>query len=61
MNICRLLAPTQLLNLVKPPIIISNFNIFDAFSETRDEILPQILKSLVISMPKRVFEVNRKK
>ena len=61
MNIFHLLAPAHFLTLVKTPKIISNFNIFDTFFETRDKIPPQLLKSLVVSMPKRVFEVNREK
>ena len=62
MTIFHLLAPVQFLRLIETPKRISNFNIFDTFFfKTRDKISPQILKSLVVSMPKRVFEVNREK
>ena len=61
MKLIHLLAPAQFLRLVETPKIISNFNIFDTFFEARDKIPPQLLKGLVVSMPKRVFEVNRVK
>ena len=59
MKFFHLLAPTQFLRLVKTPKIISNIQVFHIFFKTRDKIPPQVLKSLVVSMPKQVFEVNR--
>ena len=61
MKFFHLLAPAQFLWLVKTPKIISNKKKVDTFFKTRDKIPPQLLKSLVVSMPKRVFEVNREK
>ena len=62
MNIFHMLAFVQFLRLVKPPTTISNLNIFDSFFfETRDKIPPQLLKILVVGMPKRFFEVIREK
>ena len=61
MNTVHLLAPAQFFRLVKTPKRISNIKIFDTFFKNRDKIPPQLLKSLVVSMPKRVFEVNREK
>ena len=61
MKIFPLLAPARFLSLVKQPKIFSHIKIFDTFFRTLDKIPPQLLKSLVVSMPKRVFEVNREK
>ena len=61
MNFFHLLAPAQFPRLVKTPKRISNIKIFHTFFKTRDNIPPQLLKSLVVRMPKRVFEINREK
>ena len=61
MNIFHLLAHAQFFRLGKPQTIFSNFSVFYTFFEIRDKIPPQLLKSLVVSMPKRIFEVNREK
>ena len=52
-------TPVQFLRLVKSPKRILRFKIVDVFSNTQDKISPQLLKSLVVSMPERVVEVNR--
>ena len=61
MKFFHLLAPAKFLRIVKTPKIISNIKIFDTFLKTRDKIPPQLLKNLVVCMPERVFEDNRKK
>ena len=55
-----MLAPAQFDRLVKTPKRISKNEISDTFFKTRDKI-PHLLESLVVGMPKRVFEVNCKK
>ena len=57
----HLLAPLQFIRLIKTPKRISIIKIFGDFFKTRDMIPPQLLKSLVVSMPKRVSELNREK
>ena len=61
MKLFHLLAPAQNLRLVKTPKINSLIKIFETFFKTRDKIPPQLLKSLVVSIPKQVFEVKREK
>ena len=61
MKFFHLWAPAQFLRLVKTPKGISNIKILDDFFRTRDKNPPQLLKSLVVNMPKRVFEVNCEK
>ena len=62
MKLLYLLAPTQFLRLVKTPKIISHIKFFlYFFFKTREKIPRQLLKSLVVSTPKRVFGVNREK
>ena len=61
MNIFHILAPVQYLRQVRTPKRISHIKNFDNFFKTQDKIPPQLLKSLVERMPKRVFEVNREK
>ena len=51
----------QLHRLVKTQKETSNIKNFETFFMTRDKIPFQLLKSLVVSMPKRVFGVKRKK
>ena len=61
MKISQLLAPAQSPGLVKTPKEISNIKHFDTVFKTFNKIPPQLLKSLVVGMPKRIFEVNREK
>ena len=61
MKFFHVLTPARFFRLVKTPKRISNIKIFDTFFKTRDMIPPQPLKRLVVSTPKRVFEVNREK
>ena len=61
MKFFHLLAPAKFLKLFKTPKIISNINIFYTFFKTSDKIPPQLLKNLIDSVPKRVFEVKREK
>ena len=46
---------------VKTPEKNSNIKTVDTVFKTWDNILFQLLKNLVVGMPKLVFEVNRKK
>ena len=61
MKFFHLLAPAQFHRLVRTPKRIPNIKIVHTFFKTRDKIPPQLLKSLALSMPKQVFEVNREK
>ena len=54
-------ASAHFLRSGKTPKRISNIKIFDTFFKARDRIPPQLLKITVVSMPKRVFEVNSEK
>ena len=53
------LASAQFLRLVKTTKTNSNIKIFGNFFKARDKIPPQMLKSFVLSMSKRVFQLNR--
>ena len=59
MRLYHLLAPAQLLMLVETPKTIPNIKFFYNFLKTQVKIPSQLLKNLVVSMPKRAFEVNR--
>ena len=72
MKFFHLLASAQFPRLLRTPKGNPNNNTFDIFFKTLDKIPPQLfktldkippqlLKRLVLSMPKRVFEVNREK
>ena len=61
MKFFHVLAPAQLLRLIKTPKRFLNIKLFYTFFKTRDMIPPQLFKSLVLTMPKRVFEVNYEK
>ena len=54
-------ALAQLPRLLKTPKRVSNINPYDSFFKTLDKISSQPLKRLVVSMPKRHFQVNCEK
>ena len=61
MKIFHLLPPAHFLRQVKTPKTISKIKILYTFFKAWDKIPHQLLKNLVVNMPKRVFDVNRKK
>ena len=61
MKFSQIKAPAKAPRLVKTPKGISNIKQFDTVIKTWNKIPPQLLKSLIVSMPKQVYEERCKK
>ena len=61
MKLSESYAPAQSPRLIKTAKLFSNIKHFDTVFKTWNKIPPQLIKNLVVSMPKRVSEVHRKK